>query len=314
MPQLLLLCMLWFCLVPPVGGCSRESLPAGTVATVNGHPISLRLLNAVQVLSYFQRVGNASDLSVDALRKQYGIALASLIVHSLVAQDLRKNGLDLPPEQVRAEEARIRADYPGGEFEQALLEGQMDIQTWRELLHNQLALELFAAKVLSRDLEPSLQEVQAYYERHAQTFSIPASLYLRIISGAEQDQVKSACAALQETAAIVFPSGVVEQKTAMPKAAVPEEWRKDIEALKPGEMSPVRKIQSQYQAVQMLEVVPASHMSIVEAYPLIEQALIAEKLDEKYADWIEQAVQKADIRVSVYLREHSVPADRGSSE
>jgi len=313
MPQLLLVCMIWLCLAPSVAGCSRESLPAGTVATVNGQPISLRLLNAVQALSYFQHA-NTSDLSVDALRKQYGIALASLIVHSLVVQELRKNGLEVSPEQVRAEEAHIRADYPGGEFEQALLEGQMDIQTWRELLHNQLALELFAAKVLSRNVELSLQEVQAYYARHEQEFSIPASLYLRIISGAEQEQVESACAALQETAAIVFPLGVVEQKTAMPKAAVPEEWRKDVEALRPGEMSPVRKIQSQYQAVQLLEEMPASHMSIVEAYPLIEQTLITEKADEKYAQWMEQAVQKADIRVSVYLQERPVAADRGSSE
>ena len=314
MPRFFLLCMLWLCLALSVAACFREALPAGTVATVNGQPISLRLLNAVQVLSYFQRAGTASELSVDVLRKQYGIALASLIVQSLVVQELRKIGLEVSPEQVRAEEARIRADYPGGEFEQALLEGQMDMQTWRELLHNQLALELFATKVLSRDIEASLQEVQVYYARHEQKFSIPASLYLRIISGEKQDQVENVRTALQETSAIVFPSGVVEQKTVISKAAVPEEWRKDVEILKPGDMSPVRKMQSQYQAVQMLEEVPASRMSIVEAYPLIEQALIAEKADEKYANWIEQAVLKADIRMSVHLRERPVPAGRGHNE
>jgi sRNA-binding regulator protein Hfq len=44
-------------------------------------------------------------------------------------------------------------------------------------------------------------------------------------------------------------------------------------------------------------------MSAVEAYPLIEQMLIEEKIDEKYREWMEQAVQKAHIRVSVYLQE-----------
>jgi len=288
-------------------------LPAGTVATVNGQPISLRLLHAVQVLSYFQH-SNFSELSVDALRKQYNIALASLIVHSLVVQELHKNGLEVPAEQTRAEEARVRADYTGGEFEQALLEGQMDIQTWRELLHNQLALELFAAKVLSRDIELSLQEVQEYYARHEREFSVPASLSLRIISGAEQNQVESACASLQEASAILFPLGVVEQKTVMPKAAVPEEWLKDVEALKPGDISPVRKRESQYQAVQLLADIPASHMSIVDAYPLIERALTAEKVDEKYTHWIEQAVQKADIRVSVYLQERPVASEQEKLE
>jgi hypothetical protein len=309
MPRLLLLCMLCLCLAPPVAGCFRESLPAGPVATVNGQPISLRLLNAVQALSYFQRAGTSPELSVDALRKQYGIALASLIVHSLVVQELRKFGLEVPPERMRTEEARIRADYPGGEFEQALLETQMDIQTWRELLHNQLALRLFAEKVLSRDIEPTMQEVQAYYARHEKEFSSPASLYLRIISGTDQDQVESARTILLESSAALLPPGVLEQKTAMSRTSVPEEWRKDVEALKPGEISPVRKQQFQYQAVQLLEEVPAIRISAVEAYPLVEQALIEEKIDAQYAHWMEQAVQQADIRVSVYLRESSPAVD-----
>ena len=307
MPQLLLLCIIWLCLATSVAGCSKESLPAGTVATVNGQPISLRLLNAVQALSHFQRAGDsAAELSVDVLRKQYGIALSSLIVHSLVVQELRKIGLEVPPERMRTEEALVRADYPGGEFEQALLEGQMDIQTWRELLHNQLAVELFAEKVLSRDITPSPQDIYAYYARHEKEFSYPASLYLRIISGAEQDQVESAGAVLRDNSAALLPSGVVEQKTAMPKTSVPEEWRKDVEALKPGEMSPVRKMQFHYQVVQVLEDMPATSMSVVEAYPLIERALIDEITDQKYADWMDQAVQKADIRVSAYLQEHPV--------
>ncbi|MCL1986113.1 MAG: peptidylprolyl isomerase, partial [Betaproteobacteria bacterium] len=239
---------------------------------------------------------------------QYGITLASLIIHSLVLQELRKIGQDVPPERMRTEEARIRADYPGGEFEQSLLEGQMDIQTWREFLHNQLALELFAEKILSRGVEPSLEEIQAYYAQHEQDFSYPASLYLRIISGETQDQVEIARAALLEASGASLPPGILEQKTVMLKVSVPEEWRKDVETLKAGDISPVRKMQFQYQAVQVLEDVPANRMSIIEAYPLIERALVEEKVEEKYAIWREQAVRKADIRVSVYLQEHPVSA------
>ena len=311
MPRVLLLCLICLCCVPALAACSREALPAGTVATVNGQPISLRLLNAVQDLSYSQRAGTSVELSVDALRKQYGLALASLIVHNLVVQELRKIGLEVPPERIRAEEERIRADYPTGEFEQALLETQMDIQTWRELLHNQLALKLFADKVLSRNVEPSLQEIVAYYTQHEEEFSYPLTLYLRIISGVDQEQVESARAALLQDATAVLPPGVLEQKTAMPKASVPNEWRKDIDALKPGEISPVRQRQSQHQAVQLLAEMPANRMSAVEAYPLIEQALIEEKIDEKYREWMEQAVQKADIRVSVYLRERPASPTHG---
>jgi hypothetical protein len=249
---------------------------------------------------------------VDALRKQYGIALASLIVHSLVTQELRKLGLEVPPERIRTEEAHIRADYPGGEFEQALLETQMDIQTWRELLHNQLALELFAEKVLSRDVDPSLEEILAYYARYEKDFAYPASLYLRLISGADQTQVENTRTALLETPNALLPPGILEQKMAMTKDSIPEEWRKDIDALKPGEISPVRKGLFQYQAVQLLEAMPANRMNALEAYPLVEQAFFEQKIEEKYAEWIEQAVQKADIRVSVYLQEPPDSAGPGT--
>ena len=311
MPQLLFLCMLWLCLASSVAGCSWESLPTGTVATVNSQPISLRVLNAVQALSHFQHSETSAELSVDALREQYGIALASLIVHSLVVQELRGIGLEVSHERIQAEEERIRADYPEGEFEQALLETQMDIQTWRELLHNQLALELFAEQVLPQDAGPSPQEVLAYYAEHEKTFSYPASLYLRIISGVDHDRVENARAALLGSSDTPLPPEILEQKTAMSKASVPEEWRKDVESLKPGEISPVRKGQFQYQAVQLLEEISANHMSVVEAYPLIEKALIEKKVGERYAHWIEQAVQKADIRVSVYLRQGSTASESG---
>jgi len=93
---------------------------------------------------------------------------------------------------------------------------------------------------------------------------------------------------------------------------VPEEWRKDIDALKPGEISPVRQGEFQYQAVQFLEELPAGRMSVVDAYSLVEQAFFEQKIEEKYLDWIEQAVQKATIRVSVYLRESPAPAGSGA--
>jgi hypothetical protein len=57
----------------------------------------------------------------------------------------------------------------------------------------------------------------------------------------------------------------------------------------------------------MLEEMPAKRMSVVEAYPLIAQAIIEQKTDALYADWVEQAVRKADIRVSVYLRAGFAP-------
>ncbi len=282
-------------------GCGSE-LPAGTVATVNGRPISVRLLNAVHDTAIARGPGTAAEPSVDALRREYGAALATLIVHNLVAQDLRERGLEVTPEQVQAEEARIREDYPGGEFEQALLEEQIDLQTWRELLYNHLSLERFADRVIMEELRPTAVEIQAYYDAHKKDFAFPASVYLRVISGEEQKQVEAARGLLTPDSSAPLPRGVYEQKLALPKNALPEEWRKDLESLSPGAASRVRRVEGQYHMVQLLENLPETRMDVVEAYPLIEKTLKEEKTDAAYAAWIEAAVVKADIRVSVHLR------------
>jgi hypothetical protein len=165
---------------------------------------------------------------------------------------------------------------------------------------------------LSREVEFSLEEMLAYYAQNEKEFSYPASLYLRIISGADREQVESVRTALLENPEALLPAGVLEQKTAMSRDSVPDEWRKDVAALKPGEISPVRQGQFQHQAVQLLEEVPAGRMSAVDAYPLVERAFFERKIEERYADWIAQAVQMADIRVSVHL--HARPASAGAEK
>jgi hypothetical protein len=283
------------------------------VATVNARPISLRLLNAVHDLNRLRGADASTDFSVDTLRRQYGSALASLITYSLAEQELRAQGLEVPPERISSEEARVREDYPGGEFEQALLEAQTDIQTWRELLHIRFVLELFAEKILAPGIAPRPSEIREYYERHKEDFSFPPSVYLRLLTGTDQGRMEAAREALLAAPDAPLPPGVYARKTVTAKKAVPDEWRKILEGLRPGEMSGPRPAGSQYQAVQLLEELPETGLSVAEAYPFIERLLVEEKIDESYLKWMEEAVRKADIRISVHLPEHQ-PGRRESPD
>lgn len=303
LPACLCLCLCLF-------GCSRE-FPAGTVATVNGRPISLRLLNAVHEQTH-PRAGVA-DLSVDALRRQYGSALATLIAYSLVTQELQKQGLGIDPERVRAEEARLREDYPGGEFEQILLENQMDIQIWRELLQSRLALERFADQLAKKSGGPAAQEIREYYDAHRKDFSYPASLYVRLLVGTERSLVETARQNTLDDPDAPLPAGVFEQKTVLAMHSLPEDRRRELESLKPGEISRTRQVEGQHQAVQLLKRMPAAEMSIVEAYPVIERMLMEEKTEEMYGVWLERAAASADIRVSVHLREPAEAPEPGGT-
>ena len=292
------------CLSLFAGACSREQMPAGTVATVNGQPISLRLLNAMHDATHARAL---AELSADALRKQYESALSTLIAHSLVVQELHRRGLAVDPERLRIEEARVREDYPSGEFERTLLDEQTDSQTWRALLYNQLSLERFAERVVAPEAVPSPAEIQAYYETHAEDFTYPSSWHLRILTGDDQKLMEGLRDAVLADPAALLPVGVFEQRAVMSVKAVPDEWRKETEALTSGKMTRVRRVDSRYQMVQLLGAVPANRLSVVDAYPFIERLLAEEKRDARYAKWLEEAVREADIRVSVWLKEKSNP-------
>ena len=285
-----------------LAACSGDNFPAGTVAVVNGQPVSMRLLNAMHDLTHFRGADAPGGQTVDSLRRQYGLALTSLLARVLVEQELKARGLEVLPESLRAEEARIREDYPGGSVELALLENQMDIQTWRELLHGQLSLERFAGQLADRTAGPGAEEVRKHYEENKQDFFIPASLSLVFFSGPEKEQMERLRQSLLREERSLLPPGVHEQRIAMPQGDVPEQWRKELAALEVGQISPLRFLSGKYHFVQLVEKISEKQMGLVEAYPLIEQLLIEKMVDSAYADWLEEAVKKADIRMSAHLR------------
>lgn len=129
------------------GGCTDADppLPQGVVALVNGEPISLRLVQAMQDT---RSVGMGSQApSVKLLQSQYGRALSTLIVHALVMQELEKLQLSVSNMETAEVENSLRGDYPADEFEKMLTEEYIDVELWRELLRRSLSMKTFEDKV-----------------------------------------------------------------------------------------------------------------------------------------------------------------------
>ena len=166
------------CCVPseaPAFSFLTEREQTGVIATVNGRPITLHRLEALHDID-----GDADLLahapSLELLQQQYGDALAALIVHELVAQELEKRKLSITDEAVRAEEAAIRADYPPGEFEVMLQENAIDLDAWRERVRARLAVQLFQKSVLRPRFSVSPEEIRAEYAAPAALTNHPKNV------------------------------------------------------------------------------------------------------------------------------------------
>lgn len=89
-------------LVTGLFGCGNK-VPDGTVATVNGEPISQEMLDAnyTQYLQMFQMYG--ADITTDEVKvAAQKAALESLTAQELLRQEAEKRGLEVSEEDVDA--------------------------------------------------------------------------------------------------------------------------------------------------------------------------------------------------------------------
>lgn len=289
-----------------LGACSQEKLPEGLVATVNGSPIYLKTLQALQDTRAVS-LGSSQRPSLESLKKQYGAALSVLIVNALVMQELERLGLSVSDEAVQADEAAARADYSEAEFEKTLTEEYIDIQIWRELLRQQLSILAFQNKILRPQLVVKLQEAEAYYKEHKAEFTVPASLSLIQVSGTNKEEVEKVRAKAPTLEDQHFPDITVQHFT-IRRQSVPLAWQKEVFALSVNKSTPVINRDGFYQFVCLAASHPARELTLRDSYPLINDVLLEDKIEESFAAWLEQAVQKAHIQVATSLHPELVSA------
>jgi hypothetical protein len=278
--------------------CSRDTLPPGAVALVNGRPISLRLVEARHD-SGEASFAISKNPSVELLREQYGRILAELIIQELACQELEGIGLSVDEQDVQAAEGEIRANYPEGSFEEALLEDNIDIQTWRELLRYGLAMQRLEQQVLRPKINVSIEEVDAYYKERAPEFMVPEHAVLVVISAPVQMQALDVCRNLPDES--FLPAGVLMQSVSIRPAQIPEIWQKDIERLELGSHTQERFVDGMYQCIVRKAHEQMRQLSIMEAYPQIEQAIVERKMEPLFADWLGVVASEAKIYVSSQL-------------
>lgn len=297
-----------------------EKEQTGVIATVNGRPITLHRLEALHDID-----GDADLLahtpSLELLQQQYGDALAALIVHELVAQELEKRNLSVSDETVRAEEAAIRADYPPGEFEVMLQENAIDLNAWRERVRARLAVQLFQKSVLRPRFSVSPEEIQAEYAANAALVKQPEKVEIIWVEDTDKkrlEDVRNAWLTDKTILSGITPEGSRANVLRISPTRLPETLRRDLAAIKPQQATPIRQEGGVHFFAGLLARFPARTLDVVEAYPLMEALVVERKLPAAYAEWVTEALSRADVRVVSRLQPDALSgqtrrnaADRG---
>ena len=287
-----------FCLL--LAACFETRPPDGVVATVNGEPISLRRLQTL-LDSRSPSLGAMRTPSLENMRREYGEGLGTLIIYALVRQDLQRLQMSVSPAMLETAVAEVRNDYGGADgLEKYLAEESIDPSEWRALLLDHLSMLTFEKRVLAAGIRVPLSELRDYYQTHEDDFKMPEILRVCLISGEARKDVEGFCA--------VFPGGMNEARSKVQlqcqnvrPADLPQGWRKPAAALKPGQCAPVRQEEGLWRSIGLIETRPPAHISLAEAYPLVEGILREQKMSEAFERWLEKTLANSVIMVGKEL-------------
>lgn len=285
-------------------GCSGDAEDIGIVARVNGSPIYLTQLEFQHDQFQADTVG-AYVPSVDKLRKEYGDILSDLIVQELVAQELKRRDMAVTDKELEAAEAAVRSDYPEGAFEQVLVEEYIDLKSWRRQLRYHLAQKKFYQQVLRPQIKIDYKEAEKYYRDHISDYYLPESLRILVVRGPSRELVEKAVEKYlhdrdQMTLTTAF--GEVETREVMVREGrMSAAWRNAVSGLEPGQSSSVLADKFGFEALVLLERSDAKVLEPAQAYPLVEEALLENKLHKAFDAWLAEALGTAQITVSEHL-------------
>lgn len=309
-------------------GCFEGRLPEGVVATINGEPIHL---HAVQALmdSRSAALGIPHAPSLEQMKSRYGGALRTLIVHALVRQDLDRRGLGVTDAALEHAVDQVRQDFGPDGLEQFLTASSLPEADWKALMRDYLAMETFKKRVLRPGIRISQDEARAYYAAHTADFTLPDHLDACFASAPDKETLGAYCtsfaARVEEDSRVAADikaqaEASTEVRTAEADSPVhatlwdrpdesvqclgvrpdeiPQPWRKEVAALKPGTCGTLRVQDGEWRTVALAARRKGRVLSLAEAYPLIEHILLSEKKGIAFQQWLEDNIARSDIRVA----------------
>ncbi len=284
--------------------CSSEEEDLGVVAKVNGKAIQLTQLEFKHDLLHMEGSGVFVP-SVASLRREYGRILGDTIVQELVLQALENKGLGVTAEELEMAEKEVRADYPEGAFEQVLVEEYIDLDSWRTQLKYHQGMKKFYQQVLRPTIKIDYKEAEEYYKTHLSDFYLPERLKLLVVKGPSRELVERALelfAQKQDVKALVRTlKQVATREITIREEQLSASWRNALRGVEVGGAGSIMTERSGFEALVLLEKNPAKVLGPTQAYPLVEDALLEQKLHEAFELWLSKEWGRANIEVSQHL-------------
>ena len=111
-------------------------------------------------------VPREAEAGADERREALLVLLNQMSEEMILQEHAQRLGVTVSEDELEAEVARIKADYPEGVFEEMLLEYAVSYSLWKERLQKRLTMDRLIDQELRAKIDITPDEIQAYYNEH----------------------------------------------------------------------------------------------------------------------------------------------------
>jgi len=276
--------------------CSQSGGGGEAVATVDGRAIGLEDFKAQAA---FMGLGGDPRLLDRELRRQ---VVDTLVDQWLVMARARELGISLEPEELEAEEDRLRQGLSDEDFQRALTVHGIGYAQWRTALARRLLVQKTLELVLSPKVRITPQEVRQYFQDHRDQFRRPeqvlaqhAVLPTRELARRLLQKVAAGEDMGQAAAELGAPLVDGGEPVWLSRGHMPPALEDKIFALKPGSLAGPLASDYGYHVVKLLAKRPASPGDLATAAGRIQHHLAAAKMERLAAQWVNDLRSQAKV-------------------
>lgn len=272
----------------------EQPLPQGTVALVNGEPISLYSVQAL-LDSRSAALGIPPRPSVAEMQENYRHAVGILTAHTLVRQELDSRGIGVNESDVDKAIHQVIGDYGEENLADFLAEASLREDEWRLLVRDHLALQTFTERILLPSIKITLNEIREYYNTHKQEFALPEHPLICHAAADRREALESWCDNLAEKD---FEPGPLAQCMEVTAKDISLPWQNEIGKLEPSTCGSIIQQEGQWRVVGLRAKNMASVPPLSEVYGFIEKILLEQKKLEAFDEWLAHKMACARILCS----------------
>lgn len=241
--------------------------------------------------------------ALDDLKRAY---LEQLIERKLLAQEARRSGIQVTPEELNQALAEAKMDYPGEGFGEKLGLKGVTVEEWRRRLEENLLAERMMRKSLRYEGRIDEKEIHAYYEGHRGEFQMKPKVRARQIVVADGEEAIQILKRLKR--------GESFERLAAEKSLGPERLNEGdlgyfsqgerpaefdhVFTMEVGTISPVIKSPYGYHIFKLEKRIESRQVPFGEAKAGISQILARKKGEEEYRRWLAGLKNKAKVKVN----------------